>query len=145
MTRTVRASYPDAIIKDRSEPKNGMDKHIPKQGAGPHNWGRLEDEYELEAAAIADEQAELEEETGTSSQPSGPQRPTTERRPSELTPEEIKEGIAFRKKALKSPDADLTTIARTAPVISTSPTQPTPIVTDADVSNPPDSSCSLAG
>ncbi|CDO76135.1 hypothetical protein BN946_scf184332.g5 [Trametes cinnabarina] len=133
MTRTVRASYPDALAKDRSEPKNGMDKHIPKDGAGPHNWGRLEDEYELEAAAIEDEQAELEEETGGQvSVNESANRPRAERRGSELTPEEIKEGIAFRKKALKSPDADLTTIARTAPVISTSPTHPTPIVTDAD-------------
>ena len=48
MTRTARASYPNALNKDRSEAKNGMDKHIPKKGAGPHNWGRLEDELELE-------------------------------------------------------------------------------------------------
>ena len=67
MTRTARASYPSAINKDRSEAKNGMDKHIPKGGAGPHNWGRLEDEYELESAALEDEQAEFEEVTGESS------------------------------------------------------------------------------
>ncbi|OSD01000.1 hypothetical protein PYCCODRAFT_1436782 [Trametes coccinea BRFM310] len=133
MTRTVRASYPDAIAKDRSEPKNGMDKHIPKDGAGPHNWGRLEDEYELEAAALEDEQAELEEETGGKvSVNEGADRPKTERRGSALTPEEIKEGIAFRKKALKSPDVDLASIARTAPAISSSPTHSTSIVSDAD-------------
>ena len=43
-----------------------MDKHIPKKGAGPHNWGRLEDELELESAALEDEAAEFEEATGAS-------------------------------------------------------------------------------
>ena len=65
MTRTERASYPDALNKDRSQAKNGMDKHIPKKGAGPHNWGRLEDELEIEQAALQDEEAEFEEVTGT--------------------------------------------------------------------------------
>lgn len=64
MTRTARAAYPSAVNKDRSEAKNGMDKHIPKGGAGPHNWGRLEDEYELESAALDDEQADFEDTTG---------------------------------------------------------------------------------
>lgn len=64
MTRTARASYPSAVNKDRSEAKNGMDKHIPKGGAGPHNWGSLEDEYQLESAALDDEQAEFEDTTG---------------------------------------------------------------------------------
>ena len=57
----------------------------------------------------------------------------TERRGSALTAEEIKQGIEFRKKALKSPDTDLASIARTAPVLSTSPTHPIPIVSDANV------------
>ncbi|KAI0366526.1 hypothetical protein BV20DRAFT_1115260 [Pilatotrama ljubarskyi] len=132
MTRTARASYPSAIAKDRSEAKNGMDKHIPKDGAGPHNWGRLEDEYELESAALEDEQAEFEEATGQVSVNHDAERPKTERRGSSLSPEEIQQGLEFRKKALKSPDVDLGAIARTAPAISTSPNQPTPIVTDAD-------------
>ena len=66
MTRTARSAYPHALNKDRSEAKNGMDKHIPKKGAGPHNWGRLEDELELESAALEDEAAEFEEATGAS-------------------------------------------------------------------------------
>ena len=70
MTRTARASYPNALNKDRSEAKNGMDKHIPKKGAGPHNWGRIEDELELESAALDDEQADYEDATGTSPPPS---------------------------------------------------------------------------
>lgn len=55
MTRTERATSPRAIIKDRSESKSGIDKHTPKNGAGPHNWGSLHDELELEAAAEYDE------------------------------------------------------------------------------------------
>ena len=62
------------------------------------------------------------------------ERPQTERRGSSLTPEEVQQGIEFRKKALKSPDVDLASIARTAPAISASPTQSTPVVSDADVS-----------
>ena len=66
MTRTARSAYPSALNKDRSEAKNGMDKHIPKKGAGPHNWGRLEDELELESAALEDEQADFDEAAGAS-------------------------------------------------------------------------------
>ncbi|KAI0761347.1 hypothetical protein BD413DRAFT_617084 [Trametes elegans] len=132
MTRTARAAYPSAINKDRSEAKNGMDKHIPKGGAGPHNWGRLEDEYQLESAALDDEEADFEETTGKVSVNHDAERPKGERRGSDLSPEEIKQGIEFRKKALKSPDVDLGSIARTAPAISSSPNQPTTIATDAD-------------
>lgn len=56
MTRTERATSPRAIIKDRSESKTGIDKHTPKNGAGPHNWGSLMDERELEEAAVYDEE-----------------------------------------------------------------------------------------
>ncbi|KAH9848136.1 hypothetical protein C2E23DRAFT_845546 [Lenzites betulinus] len=132
MTRTARASYPSAVNKDRSEAKNGMDKHIPKGGAGPHNWGRLEDEYELESAALDDEQAEFEDATGKVSVNTDAEPPPAERRGSSFTPEDIQQGIEFRKNALKSPTVDLGSIARTAPAISTSPTQATPVVTDAD-------------
>ena len=64
------------------------------------------------------------------------ERPKPERRGSSLSPEEVQQAIEVRKKALKSPDVDLGTIARTAPAISSSPTQPTSIVTDADVCDP---------
>ncbi|KAI0672157.1 hypothetical protein C8Q78DRAFT_1077719 [Trametes maxima] len=132
MTRTARSAYPSAIAKDRSEAKNGMDKHIPKGGAGPHNWGRLEDEYELESAALEDEQDDFEETTGKASVNHDAERPKTERRGSSLTPEEVQQGLEFRKNALKSPFTDLGSIARTAPAISTSPSQSSPIVADAD-------------
>ena len=58
MTRTARSSFPRAISKDRSESKSGTDKHMRKDGGGPHGWGRLTDEQELENAAILDEEVE---------------------------------------------------------------------------------------
>ena len=64
MTRTERASFPRAIIKDRAESKSGMDKSTPKQGAGTHNWGSLIDERELEEAADLDEENDLQEAGG---------------------------------------------------------------------------------
>ena len=64
MTRTERASFPRAIIKDRAESKSGMDKSTPKQGAGTHNWGSLIDERELEEAADLDEERDLEDAGG---------------------------------------------------------------------------------
>ncbi|KAI0752589.1 hypothetical protein C8Q80DRAFT_1117971 [Daedaleopsis nitida] len=133
MTRTARATYPNALNKDRSEAKNGMDKHIPKKGAGPHNWGRLEDELALENAALDDEEAEFEDATGVSinAQAGHERPPVPERRASSLSTEEVQQGIEFRKKALKSPETDLGSIARTAPALSSSPTEPVTVVTDA--------------
>ncbi|KAF8816315.1 hypothetical protein BYT27DRAFT_7184153, partial [Phlegmacium glaucopus] len=55
LTRTARAAYPRAVIKDRSESRSGLDLSIRKSGAGHHNWGSLADEVHLEAAAIDDE------------------------------------------------------------------------------------------
>ena len=60
MTRTSRASFPRALMKDRSESKSGLDKSLRKNGAGTHNWGSITDEYDLEYAAMEDEQHELE-------------------------------------------------------------------------------------
>jgi Hyaluronan / mRNA binding family len=61
MTRTARAAYPRAVIKDRSESRTGLDPSIRKSGAGHHNWGSLADELHLEAAAIDDESFEERE------------------------------------------------------------------------------------
>ncbi|TBU57912.1 hypothetical protein BD310DRAFT_928247 [Dichomitus squalens] len=135
MTRTERASYPDAVNKDRSQAKNGMDKRIPKKGAGPHNWGRIEDELEIEQAALQDEEAEFEEATSAVSVNNDAERPAPQRRGSSLSPEEVQQGIEFRKKALKSPNTDLGSIARTAPALSTSPKYDVPVVTDANTNN----------
>lgn len=58
MTRTARAAYPRAVIKDRSESRSGLDPSIRKSGAGHHNWGSLADELRMEEAAIGDEEME---------------------------------------------------------------------------------------
>lgn len=60
MTRTARAAYPRAVIKDRSESRNGLESSIRKSGAGHHNWGSLADELRLEEAAIGDEELEID-------------------------------------------------------------------------------------
>ena len=64
MTRTARATYPRAVLKDRSESRSGLDPSIRKDGAGQHNWGSIADERDLESAAIEDEiiEAGMEEE-----------------------------------------------------------------------------------
>ena len=62
-----------------------------------------------------------------------PARPVPERRAPSLSAEEMKQGIEFRKKALKSAETDLGSIARTAPALSSSPPQPVSVVTDAQV------------
>jgi len=61
MTRTARATYPRAVIKDRSESRSGLDASMRKSGAGHHNWGSIADEVYLESAAMEDEGLEVEE------------------------------------------------------------------------------------
>jgi hypothetical protein len=60
MTRTARAETPSALLKDRSLPRNGRDKHLQKGGA--HGWGSIKDEAKLERAAEEDEAMERFEE-----------------------------------------------------------------------------------
>ena len=60
MTRTERAVFPRALMKDRSEARNGLDSSLRKGGAGAHNWGSLEDEARHEDEALQDELAERE-------------------------------------------------------------------------------------
>ncbi len=61
MTRTERSSSLRALVRDRSEARNGMDNSLPKGGAGAYNWGSIHAEYDHENAAIADEAEEFEE------------------------------------------------------------------------------------
>ncbi len=61
MTRTERSSSLRALVRDRSEARNGMDSSVPKGGAGAHNWGSIQSEYFHENAAIADEVHEFED------------------------------------------------------------------------------------
>ena len=60
-------------------------------------------------------------------------RPVPARRGSVLSDQEIREGMEVRRRALKSPDVDLGSIARSAPVLSSSPERSVPVVTDAEV------------
>ncbi|CAG8731991.1 579_t:CDS:1, partial [Acaulospora colombiana] len=60
MTRTARASSPQALMKDRSVARNGRDKSLKKGGF--HGWGDLKHEAELEQAAQEDEARDREEE-----------------------------------------------------------------------------------
>lgn len=63
MTRTARAAYPRAVLRDRSESRSGLDTSVRKDGAGQHNWGSIANERQLEYDAIEDEmrEASLEE------------------------------------------------------------------------------------
>jgi len=65
MTRTERSHSLRALVKDRSEARNGMDTSVPKGGAGAHNWGSIHSEYYHENAAIVDEAEELEDQAAT--------------------------------------------------------------------------------
>lgn len=64
MTRTSRAAFPRALQRDRSESKSGLDKSLRKGGSGQHNWGSIVDLGYLEAAALADEEQEQEQDKG---------------------------------------------------------------------------------
>ncbi|KAG8841446.1 hypothetical protein FRC20_005036 [Serendipita sp. 405] len=92
MTRTARASSPQALFKDRSLARNGRDKSIKKNGAGAHGWGSLKDEADLELAAEDDEARDQEEEEAENNQQEGTSvggeeeadAPRRQRRPSTL-------------------------------------------------------------
>lgn len=60
MTRTERATSPRALMKDRSEARNGYDNSLRKGGAGAHNWGSLDDEGRFEREGLDDEAEDFE-------------------------------------------------------------------------------------
>ncbi|OJA10504.1 hypothetical protein AZE42_07827 [Rhizopogon vesiculosus] len=124
MTRTSRASFPRAIIRDRSESKSGLDKSIRKNGGGQHNWGSIKDEAGFEATWREDEQDELEEAAAEQQGDNSvkvPKKPVLEERANSFTEEERESARKFRKNALKGQDIDLSAIARTSSAVSTSP------------------------
>ncbi|KDR77006.1 hypothetical protein GALMADRAFT_120093 [Galerina marginata CBS 339.88] len=140
MTRTARATYPRAVIKDRSESRSGLDPGLRKSGAGHHNWGSLADEQQLESAAMADDLEEEEDEavevnsapdestsrTSRSISPSA--KPAIQRSTSGLSEEELEKARQFRKNAFKkSGEIDLTAIARTSVAVVGSPTLTEPL------------------
>lgn len=61
MTRTERATSPRALLKDRSEARNGYDNSLRKGGAGAHNWGSLDDEGRFEREGQDDEADDFDE------------------------------------------------------------------------------------
>ncbi|KAG2108378.1 uncharacterized protein F5147DRAFT_773589 [Suillus discolor] len=130
MTRTERAGFPRALLRDRSESKSGLDKSVRKNGSGQHNWGSINDERYLEAAALADEEEEQFEEdtTGRQRNNSVHEKPKLEKRINSFTEEERESARQIRKNALKAQDLDLSMIARTSSAASTSPPTRSPPV-----------------
>ncbi|KAG1752255.1 hypothetical protein EDB19DRAFT_1673027 [Suillus lakei] len=129
MTRTERAGFPRALLRDRSESKSGLDKSVRKNGSGQHNWGSINDERYLEAAALADEEEEFEEDTTDQQRNNSVhKKPKLEKRANSFTEEERESARQIRKNALKAQDIDLSTIARTSSAASTSPPTRSPPV-----------------
>lgn len=129
MTRTERAGFPRALLRDRSESKSGLDKSVRKNGGGQHNWGSINDERYLEAAALADEEEEFEEDTTDQQRNNSVhKKPKLEKRANSFTEEERESARQIRKNALKAQDIDLSTIARTSSAASTSPPTRSPPV-----------------
>ncbi|KAJ3864233.1 MAG: hypothetical protein NXY57DRAFT_1027840 [Lentinula lateritia] len=118
MTRTARATYPRAALKDRSQSRSGMDKSLKKDGAGRGNWGKLgeveyDDEYDEESYEAETENLDASE---TGSEASS----TLELKRSVSDQKEVEAARAFRKRAL-SGTVDLSSIARTSVAVSGSP------------------------
>ncbi|KAG1819205.1 uncharacterized protein BJ212DRAFT_1344682 [Suillus subaureus] len=130
MTRTERAVFPRALLRDRSNSKSGLDKSVRKNGSGQHNWGSINDERYLEAAALADKEEEEFEEDTTDQQRNNSvhKKPEPEKRANSFTEEERESARQIRKNALKAPDIDLSMIARTSSAASTSPSTRSPPV-----------------
>ncbi|KAI6041461.1 hypothetical protein EDC04DRAFT_3139619 [Pisolithus marmoratus] len=105
MTRTERATYPRAAMRDRSLSKSGLDNHIRKGGGGHHNWGSFAEEEYHEAAAREDSAHEFAKEFDEHSKKK----------------DDVQRAREIRKNALKDQGIDLSTIARTSSAVSTSP------------------------
>ncbi|KAH8107499.1 hypothetical protein DFH11DRAFT_1636745 [Phellopilus nigrolimitatus] len=125
MTRTERSTSPRAILKDRSESRSGYDKSLRKGGAGPHNWGSMRNELELERYALED--AELDtEELGAVTEPNAAVRPSVDGpvesslERSVASEDELEKAREFRARGLKG-NIDLAAIARTSAGASSSP------------------------
>ena len=120
MTRTERAAFPRALVKDRSASvpfipqfipltsdrhisKNGLDNSLRKSGGGAHNWGSTLDQEDGDYAD--DVQYDAEASTNITVGDALPER-TKDRRESvstssEQNDEDKEKAIAFRAKALK--------------------------------------------
>ena len=93
----------------RSESKSGYDKSLRKGGAGPHNWGAMRDEMELEREALEDaefDSGELENlPSGVNAavRPAvdGPSENSSKASTSSISEDEIEKAREFRAKGLK--------------------------------------------
>jgi len=138
MTRTERSFYPRAVMKDRSESRNTMDKSLKKGGAGAHGWGALSDEAMNEFRALEDEDLTLSDVEGedVSNVDTASSVSTSDGSPvgrlrsvsSSLSPEELENARHFRDGALKKGELDLGAIARTSSGIPSSPPKLTTMI-----------------
>ncbi|KAJ3722542.1 hypothetical protein EV361DRAFT_893868 [Lentinula raphanica] len=119
MTRTARATYPRAALKDRSQSRSGMDKSLKKDGAGRANWGKL-GEVEYDDAEYDEDFQEEVTQNLDASEAGSESSMTSEPKHSLSSEEEIEAARAFRKQAL-SGTVDLSSIARTSVAVSSSP------------------------
>lgn len=127
MTRTERAVSPRALLKDRSEARNGLDTGLRKGGAGAHNWGALNDEARFEREGADDEESEPRDEEGARRR----DKKNAERRTSSVTEEDRENALKIRKNALKDGVIDLAAIARSSVAVSSSPPRSVPIASGA--------------
>ncbi|KAJ3785069.1 hypothetical protein GGU11DRAFT_808488 [Lentinula aff. detonsa] len=119
MTRTARATYPRAALKDRSQSRSGMDKSLKKDGAGRGNWGKL-GEVEYDDAEYDEEVQEKVIENLDASEAGSEASSSSDLKHSISSDEEIEAARAFRKQAM-SGSVDLSSIARTSVAVSGSP------------------------
>jgi len=121
MTRTERSQSLRALVKDRSEARNGMDSSVPKGGAGAHNWGSVDFELEYENAATYDVEDQA---AGGADSQQQPKKPAVVRRASSITEEDRENALKVRKMALeRNSEIDLSDIARSSVAVSCSPTR----------------------
>jgi hypothetical protein len=142
MTRTARAAYPRAMIKDRSETRTGLEgnrRSMPKDGAGGHNWGSLADERQNELAALEDasfdeeeagaaradmpdaRQARLGSESPTTSSSPPPPMSRSPSASATMTAQELEEARKLRTHAFKKTgEIDLAAIARSSAAVRAS-------------------------
>ncbi|CAE6426306.1 unnamed protein product [Rhizoctonia solani] len=124
MTRTERSAHPRAMLKDRSEARNGMDKSLKKGGAAG-GWGTLQDEIEVGHDNYDENEARDEVGDNMTTMLITGQSPEMPRRASiTMTDEEKRGAKEFRTGAFKNGEIDLAAIARTSSAVSTSPPAP---------------------
>ncbi|KAJ3732809.1 hypothetical protein DFJ43DRAFT_1153893 [Lentinula guzmanii] len=123
MTRTARAAFPRAIIKDRSQSRSGLGKVMKKEGAGSHNWGKLGEIETVGSELDYDSEGELTmlRSTGLDSDDALQDVPTRRKRSLSVpNDKEIEAAKQLRKNALNG-TVDLATIARTSVAVSSVP------------------------